>query len=50
MPNSPLKFSQTPINLETPAPLLGQHTDEVLSQILGLAEDEIAELRAEGVI
>ena len=28
--NSPLKFSQTPVELSAPAPLLGQHTDEVL--------------------
>lgn len=50
MPNSPLKFSQTPIQLDTPAPLLGQHTDEVLGEILGLGDDEIATLRENGVI
>ena len=50
MPNSPLKFSQTPVQLQTPAPLLGQHTDEVLRDILQLDEIEIANLRTQGVI
>ncbi len=50
MPNSPLKFSQTPVELRQPAPLLGQHTDEVLRTWLDLGEDELQSLRAEGVI
>ena len=50
MPNSPLKFSQTPVQLNTPAPLLGQHTEEVLGGILGLSAGEIEVLRTEGVI
>ncbi len=33
-----------------PAPLLGQHTDEVLSAFTDLSEDEIAEIRAAGVV
>ena len=50
VPNSPLKFSATPVELETPAPLLGQHTDEVLGQLLGLGTDELDKLRGEGVL
>ena len=50
MPNSPLKFSQTPIQLQRPAPLLGQHTEEVLRDMLDLGTDEITGLRADGVI
>ena len=50
MPNSPLKFSQTPIQLQRPAPLLGQHTEEVLRDMLDLGTDEITGLHADGVI
>ena len=50
MPNSPLKFSQTPVELNTPAPLLGQHTEEILGEILGLSAGEIEVLRTEGAI
>ncbi|MCE2392092.1 MAG: CoA transferase [Proteobacteria bacterium] len=42
-----LSASQVPIR---PAPLLSEHTDEVLSGELGLAEAEIAELREQGVV
>jgi CoA:oxalate CoA-transferase len=50
MPNSPLKFSETPVVLSTPAPLLGQHTEEILQGVLGLSLDEIEALRATGAI
>lgn len=46
---SPLKLSATPVRYDRPAPTLGQHTDEVLAE-LGLAADEIAELRRDGII
>ena len=48
--NSPLRFSATPVELRGPAPLLGQHTEEVLSGVLGLTEGEMEELRDGGVI
>ena len=32
------------------APLLGQHTDEVLREVLGYSQAKIAELRAAGVL
>jgi CoA:oxalate CoA-transferase len=50
MPNTPLKFSQTPIELQEPAPLLGQHTQQVLGEWLGLSVEELEALRAEGTI
>lgn len=50
MPNTPLKFSQTPIDLQEPAPLLGQHTEQVLGEWLGLSVEELEALRAEGTI
>jgi len=47
---SPLKFSQTPCEFEWPPPLLGQHTDGVLGELLGLDGEELARLRAAQVI
>jgi len=34
----------------TPPPLAGQHTDEVLAEVLGLTADEVAGLRARAVV
>jgi len=45
----PLKFSETPATIRTPAPLFGQHTNEVLKE-LGYNEEEIENLEKEGVI
>ena len=51
MPNFPTKFSETPVDpLEKPAPLLGQHNEEVLSTLLGYSKEEIAKLKEERVI
>jgi crotonobetainyl-CoA:carnitine CoA-transferase CaiB-like acyl-CoA transferase len=47
---SPMRFSATPVEHERPPPLLGQHTDEVLRGLLGMQDDEIAKLRAEGAV
>ena len=49
-PSGPFKMSETPWTVRRPAPLLGQHTDEVLSQELGLSEEDIRGLRSERVI
>lgn len=46
----PVHLSETDWSIERAAPLLGQDNDVVYGEILGLAEREIAELRAEGVI
>jgi crotonobetainyl-CoA:carnitine CoA-transferase CaiB-like acyl-CoA transferase len=40
----------TPGRLWRPAPLLGQHTDELLTELLGLVPAELAALRTEGVL
>ncbi len=47
---SPLKFSETPVRDPAAPPLLGQHTDEVLSRVLGLSAAEIERLRAAGAV
>lgn len=44
-----LKFSDTPGEIRSTAPLLGQHTDEVLQQ-LGYNKSQIEELRGKGVV
>jgi crotonobetainyl-CoA:carnitine CoA-transferase CaiB-like acyl-CoA transferase len=46
----PVKLSETPGSVREPAPLLGQHTDEVLRAWLGLTEPEIADLHTAGAI
>jgi crotonobetainyl-CoA:carnitine CoA-transferase CaiB-like acyl-CoA transferase len=47
---NPLKMSLTPPEYRHGPPTLGQHTDEVLEELLGLAEAERGELRAAGAI
>jgi CoA:oxalate CoA-transferase len=46
VPGFPIKLSASPGTVRTPAPLLGQHTDEVLRTIIGLSEEKIQELKA----
>jgi len=50
MVGSPLKLSDTPVEYQRPAPMLGEHTDEVLKRRLGLDDARLATLKAEGVI
>jgi crotonobetainyl-CoA:carnitine CoA-transferase CaiB-like acyl-CoA transferase len=47
---NPLNFSDTPITYDRPPPLLGQHTAEVLRELLGLDEAEIQALAQRRVI
>jgi len=47
---SPMRFSATPLEYRLPPPLLGEHSGEVLKDILGKSDAEIAALRAEGVL
>jgi CoA:oxalate CoA-transferase len=50
LPNTPAKLSRTPGGVRGPSPDLGQHTDEVLRELLGLSDAEIGRLRDEGAI
>jgi crotonobetainyl-CoA:carnitine CoA-transferase CaiB-like acyl-CoA transferase len=47
---SPIKLSGTPVRSDLPPPLLGQHTQQVLAEVLGWDEERIAALRAQEVI
>lgn len=47
---SPIRYSGTPLIHDTAPPTLGQHTDTVLAESLGLGEADIAALREKGVI
>ena len=45
-----IRMSKTPTSIRQVSPLVGQHTDEVLKDLLGLTPDEIDQLRAQGTI
>jgi crotonobetainyl-CoA:carnitine CoA-transferase CaiB-like acyl-CoA transferase len=47
---SPMKMSATPPSYGHPPPLLGEHSDQVLQELLGLGPEELAALREGGVI
>ena len=46
----PARLSETPADVRMPAPLLGQHTDDVLRERLALDDREISRLREVGAI
>lgn len=48
--NSPIRLSETPGGVYAPAPVLGEHTDEVLKSVLGYSPETIAGLKETGVI
>jgi glutaryl-CoA transferase len=50
LPGIPVKFSGTPARAQGPPPNLGEHTDEVLREALGLSSAAIAELRTSGAL
>jgi crotonobetainyl-CoA:carnitine CoA-transferase CaiB-like acyl-CoA transferase len=50
LPNTPLKLSRTPGGVRGPSPGLGQHTDDVLRELLDLSDAEIGRLREVGAI
>jgi formyl-CoA transferase len=46
---NPIKLSDSPCDVK-PAPLLGEHNDEVLSQVLGYSAKQVAEIKASGAL
>ena len=47
---SPYKFSETPWKIESAAPLLGQHNEQVYCGLLGYSKEDLVRLRGAGVI
>ena len=49
LPGIPIKLSETPGTIREPAPLLGEHTAEILSDILGYNPEQIAGMKEQGL-
>ncbi|MGH7123851.1 MAG: CoA transferase, partial [Stellaceae bacterium] len=47
---NPIKFSETPVSYDRAPPTIGQHTDEILKELLDVSAAEIATLRGSGAI
>ena len=47
---NPIRLSETPVEYSSAPPTLGQHTEQVLAELLGMNSEQIAALRAERVI
>ena len=50
VPGSVFKLSKTPGRIDYPAPFLGQHTQEILTEFLGYSEEESSKLSEEGIV
>ena len=50
VPGVPIKLSETPGNVDAPAPSLGEHTTEILTGVLKMSPDEVEKLKQDGVI
>ena len=47
---SPLKLSDTPVEYRLPPPLLGEHTEQILTTLLGYSAEDVERLRSEEVV
>jgi CoA:oxalate CoA-transferase len=50
MAGVPIKLSATPGSVDTPAPMLGQHTAEILSELLGMSPEQVEELHRKQIV
>ena len=50
IPGIPIKLSETPGQIDAPAPNLGEHTSEVLTGLLGLETKEVNQLKQDGTV
>ena len=48
--SNPIHFSESPVTYRNAPPTLGEHTDDVLANVLGLSEAEVEALRSDGVV
>lgn len=46
----PIRLSETPGKIRRPAPLMGEHTEEIATELLGLTKEEVKALEEEGVL
>ena len=46
----PVRMSESSPRVDKPAPLFGEHTDQILREVLGLGAPEIAQVHADGVL
>jgi crotonobetainyl-CoA:carnitine CoA-transferase CaiB-like acyl-CoA transferase len=47
---NPIRYSRTPITYESPPPLLGEHTEQILKGLLGRTDADVEELRTKRII
>ncbi len=50
MVGSPIKLSDTPVTYSHAAPILGEHTEQILTRYLDIKDERLAELKAKGVV
>jgi formyl-CoA transferase len=50
VPGFPYKFSHTPADMHLPPPTLGEHTEKVLTELLGYSTEDVALFRERGAI
>ena len=50
IPGMPIKLSETPGQIDAPAPNLGEHTSEILTGLLGLESEEVNQLKQAGIV
>jgi CoA:oxalate CoA-transferase len=49
-PGFPVKLSKSPSTIRLPAPTLGEHNEEVLTELLGYTKKQVAEFKKAGVL
>ncbi len=50
VPSAPMRLSESPVNIRRPAPLLGEHNNHILGELLGMSPEEIQGLADDQII